>query len=103
MPESTTSQPGERTIHVVYRRVGGWHVFASDDVKGLYVAHKDFRTAYEGVAPTIEYLLAENHATRERVEPAMPFERFIDIVRMRLTVWFHRAASLRKRVETVPN
>ena len=59
MPASSTSPPRKRTIHVVYRRVGGWHVFTSDEVKGLYVAHKDFRTAYEDVAPTIEYLLAE--------------------------------------------
>lgn len=88
-----------RQISVDYRRIDGWHVFTSEEVRGLYVADKDLRTAYQAVAPSIEFLLAENQHIAAKVRPAMGFERWCDYLRMALTTWFHRATRLTKRVE----
>lgn len=69
------------TIYVDYRIVGGWHVFTSDQVRGLYVAHADQQTAYEAVSPTIEKLLAENEQVDVKVRPTVAFDAFLDRLR----------------------
>jgi len=89
-----------RDIAVEYRRVGGWHVFTSEEVPGLYVAHEDCKTAYEAVAGSIEVLLQENQNIKARVQPTMAFERFIDFLRVTFARWIHGVAHLSKRVET---
>ena len=53
MPE----QDSPSVILVDYRVIDGWHVFTSDQVRGLYVANPDQHLAYQSVAPTIEKLL----------------------------------------------
>jgi|GEM_PF-3397678 len=69
------------TIYVDYRIVGGWHVFTSEQVRGLYVARSDQQTAYEAICPTIERLLAENEHIDVRVRPAVAFGAFLDLLR----------------------
>ena len=64
-------------IDVQYRHVDGYHVFTSDDVYGLYVASKDARKAFDGVAPALATLLGRNYEIVASVEPAVPFEDFL--------------------------
>ncbi len=71
-------KPTEATILVDYEVVDGWHVFTSDQVRGLYVADPDQRAAFDAVGPTIEKLLAENERVLCVVRPAMTFEAFLD-------------------------
>ncbi len=47
-------------IDVEYRNLDGYHVFTSDDVYGLYVANKDARQAFDGVALALSELLKRN-------------------------------------------
>jgi hypothetical protein len=55
------SEPESPAVIVVdHRLIDGWHVFTSDQVHGLYVAHPDRELAYKAVALTIETLLAES-------------------------------------------
>lgn len=68
-------------ILVDYRVIDGWHVFTSDQVRGLYVANPDQHLAYESVAPTIEKLLAENESVRVAVKPVLTFGTFLDRLR----------------------
>lgn len=74
MPE----QDSPSVILVDYRIIDGWHVFTSDQVRGLYVANPDQHLAYESVAPTIEKLLAENESVHVAVKPVLPFGTFLD-------------------------
>ena len=39
------------TIRAQYRFVDGYHVFTSEDVRGLYVASKDAREAFDKCLP----------------------------------------------------
>ena len=71
-------------ILVDYRVVEGWHVFTSDQVRGLYVAGPDQREAYDAVGPSIEKLLAENEQLKVAVRPAMVFADFLERMRRHL-------------------
>ena len=53
-------QESPTVIVVDHPLIDGWHIFTSDQVRGLYVAHPDRELAYKAVAPTIETLLTEN-------------------------------------------
>ena len=58
-------------ICVRYFLQDGWHVFASEDLVGLYVAHKDFKQAFDDVPMSIQKLIALDYdadviATPER-------------------------------------
>ena len=64
-------------IDVQYRHVEGYHVFTSEDVYGLYVASKDARKAFDGVAPALAALLGRNYEIDAVVEPAVPFAEFL--------------------------
>lgn len=81
MPSKASQQDVTGTIYVDYRIVSGWHVFTSEQVRGLYVAHSDQRTAYEAICPTIEKLLAENEHIDVKVRPAFAFDAFLDRLR----------------------
>lgn len=74
MPE----QGSPSVIFVDYRVIDGWHVFTSEQIRGLYVANPDQHLAYESVAPTIEKLLAENGSVNVAVKPVLPFGTFLD-------------------------
>lgn len=65
------------TIHAQYRFVDGYHVFTSEEVRGLYVASKDAREAYDSVGPVLEELLALKLKTPCEIEPAMSFDQFM--------------------------
>jgi hypothetical protein len=65
------------TIRVVYRFIDGYHVYTSDDVHGLYVAHQDARQAYEAVAPSLEKLIQLNDGIVCRVEPALTYSELV--------------------------
>ena len=76
--ENDSGVPAESiVIDVQYRHVDGYHVFTSDDVYGLYVASKDARKAFDGVAPALAVLLERNYEIVAAVEPAVPFSDFL--------------------------
>ncbi len=77
MPE----QDSPAVILVDYRVIDGWHVFTSEQVRGLYVANPDQHLAYEAVAPTIEKLLAENESVNVAVKPVLAFGTFLHRMR----------------------
>ena len=72
------TQDSPAIILVDYRVVGGWHVFTSEHVRGLYVAHPDQRAAFEAIGPAIEKLLAENEHVYVEVKPAKTFSAFLE-------------------------
>lgn len=65
-------------IKVNYEYTKGHHVFTSDEIKGLLVVHKDFRTAYEAFAPVLEHLLAYETGREYKVYPLIPIGEFLD-------------------------
>jgi len=86
MAKDKTAKAIATTIYVDYDIVGGWHVFRSEQVRGLYVAHADQRTAFEAIGPTIEKLLAENEHVDVEVRPAVSFETFFERLRSHVRV-----------------
>ena len=65
-------------IKVNYKYINGNHVFTSEEIKGLFVVHKDFRTAYEDVAPVLEHLLTHETGHEYKVYPLIPIDEFMD-------------------------
>ena len=65
------------TIAVKYRFIDGYHVFTSEDVKGLHVASKDAKKAFDSVSEVLEELIWRKTKQRGVVEPAMPFEQWL--------------------------
>jgi hypothetical protein len=71
------SEQPKTTICVNYKCVDGWHVFASDDLPGLYVASQDAKTAFDDVATAIEKLLHLNQGVKVKAEPELSFMDFV--------------------------
>lgn len=69
------------TISTTYKHVDGWHVFASDELAGLYVASKDLATAFRDVAPSIQALLKLDEGIDCMVAPEVPFDEWLAAVR----------------------
>lgn len=65
------------SICVSYKNTDGWHVFASDDLPGLYIASQDALTAYNDISDAIEKLLKLNQGITVKAEPELSFEEFI--------------------------
>jgi hypothetical protein len=65
------------TIHATYRFVNGYHVFTSDDVRGLYVARKDARQAFDDVCPVLQALVTHKLKVKCEIEPTMTFDQFM--------------------------
>jgi hypothetical protein len=67
------------TVQVTYRNVDGVHVFTSEDVRGLYVAGRDLRQAYEEVPQALHDLLKFNkiEASYRAVMSTDEFVRFV--------------------------
>lgn len=61
-------------ICVRYELVEGHHVFYSEDLPGLYVVHRDFKTAFNDVAVSIKVLLWLDHQVDAVVSPEMNLE-----------------------------
>ena len=64
-------------IQVTYRFIDGYHVYTSDDVYGLYVAHQDPQKAYEAIAPSLEKLIKLNEGIVCRVEPTLTYSELV--------------------------
>lgn len=69
------------TISVKYRFIDGYHIFTSDDVYGMYVAHQDAQIAYEHVQPSIKELVKQNEDIDVSVAPVLSFEDFVNLLR----------------------
>lgn len=69
------------SIWATYKYVDGWHIFRSDDVVGLYVAHKDAERAYNDVAGSIQLLLKLNEGIDCKVVPELTFKEFLTSLR----------------------
>jgi hypothetical protein len=65
--------PQTTAIRVTYRLIDGLHVYTSDDVYGLYVAHSDPQRAFEMVAASLRRLIRLNENVECTVEPAMTY------------------------------
>lgn len=55
----------------------GYHVFTSEDVRGLYVASKDPKKAFDQVAPTLAMLLERKLGAACEVLTAETFDEFM--------------------------
>ncbi len=65
------------TIDVSYRYVDGYHVFTSNEVRGLYVASMDARKAYNDVAVLLKELVEQKVKASCMVEAVLPFEEWL--------------------------
>jgi hypothetical protein len=73
-------EPTAATIHVQYRFVDGYHVFTSEEVRGLYVASKDPQKAFEDVAPVLRELITMKLKAPCEIEPTISFDEFMAYV-----------------------
>jgi hypothetical protein len=73
------------SIDVTHKVVEGWHVFESEQMPGLYIAHRDARRAYKAVGPAIEKLVGLDTGMVCRAVPDVPFNVFISKARAELT------------------
>ena len=65
------------SINVKYKFARGWHVFESDDVLGLYVAHRDAKKCFDDVQKIAANLLKVNEGSDYRVVSELSFDQFI--------------------------
>lgn len=65
------------TIAVKYRLVDGYHVFTSSDVKGLYVASKNSKKAFDAVSEVLEELIYRKTKKRGHVVAAVPYDDWL--------------------------
>lgn len=68
--------PAPETVCVSYRNLDGVHVFTSDDVRGLYVAGRDLRQAYEEVSDALHDLF-KYEGVNASYYPTIPVDEFI--------------------------
>lgn len=68
----------EHKIEVLYKEVDGAHFFTSisPEAKGLLVAHKDLKTAFEAVALQLEEVVLYNIGKDVGCEPGVSFADF---------------------------
>ncbi len=66
-------------VNVTYRNIDGVHVFTSEDVRGLYVAGRDLRQAYEGVPEALHELM-KYHKIEAFYRPMMTTDEFLRFV-----------------------
>lgn len=71
------------TIRAQYRFVDGYHIFTSEDVRGLYVASKDAKKAFDSVCPILRELVSRKLKIACEVEPTMTFDEFMTDVEAR--------------------
>lgn len=72
------TEPEYVAISVRYRFVDGYHVFTSQDVRGLYVASRDPRKAYDDVAEVLRELVARKSGADIEIVPTLTFEEWLD-------------------------
>src|SRR5260370_120274 len=71
------TEPEYVAISVRYRFVDGYHVFTSQDVRGLYVASKDPRKAYDDVADVLHELVSRQSGVDVEIVPTLTFEEWL--------------------------
>lgn len=69
------------SLCVNYKFVDGWHIFASDQLPGLYVASQDARQAFDDVVPSIRMLLKLDEDIDASVEAELSFGEFLECVK----------------------
>lgn len=67
------------SICVNYKFAEDWHVFASDDLPGLYVASKHSEIAFRDVATAIEKLVFLDEGVTCKATPEMSFKEFVEL------------------------
>lgn len=67
------------TIRVMYRNVDGVHVFTSEDVRGLYVADRDLRRAYNEVSDALRDLM-KYQGIEASYGPEMSVDDFVSFI-----------------------
>ena len=98
--ESVTKKMDEQfaTIAVQSRYLDGYHIFTSNEVKGLHVALKDPKVAYEAVTEVLTELIAVKTENREFViVPTMSFDEWINDTPSPKSPHVRRPRSIRSR------
>ena len=72
-------------VEILYKYVGGAHFFSSNDdmARGLCVANRDLRKAYNEVGRQLTLLAKMNRDEATNFEPAVSYEEFED--------WYERS------------
>jgi hypothetical protein len=65
------------TIRVKHKYKNGYHIFTSDDVRGLYVASKDPKKAFDDLCPVLQELILLKLKVPCEIEPTMTFDEFM--------------------------
>jgi len=71
------SETATFAIRTQYRTIGDYHIFTSSDVKGLYVAHRDPKKAYENVAIVMKALVEHKTGAECVIEAVAPYSEFL--------------------------
>lgn len=74
------------TVHVKHQFVDGYHIFTSDDVRGLYVASKDAREAFDSVSPILQELISLKLKIACEIEAPMTFNEFTTYIDAQATL-----------------
>jgi hypothetical protein len=69
------------SICVKYKYAEDWHVFASDDLPGLYVASRDAKKSFDDVGPAIQKLLLLDEGISCEVVSELDFREFIELAK----------------------
>ncbi len=72
------------SIKVCYKYADDWHVFTSDDLPGLYVAHQNAEVAYNDVTLSIKTLIRLSTGADCDIQPQVPFREFVTTIRKNL-------------------
>lgn len=65
-------------VTVSYQNLDGYHLFTSDDVKGLTIGSSDCEKAFDDVSNAIQILMKANYNTDCTAEPMMTFAEFLN-------------------------
>lgn len=80
----TALESASTEITVRYRsRDDGWHLFTSDDMRGLFVASPDLKKAFNDVPRAIAMILKLDHGLDCIVQPKLDYAGFIQLKTMR--------------------
>lgn len=83
----------QMTVAVDYREEGGWHIFTSEDVPELIVAHTDPLLAYNDVAVVLGGLFRLNKGIECTFSPEITADEFLaHLEQESLRINFRKAA-----------
>jgi len=64
-------------VEVGYRYLDGYHLFTSNEIKGLFIGSSDYERAFYDVANAIQILMKANHNVDCTAQPMQTFQEFI--------------------------